>query len=253
MTDKSTPLAELQPVGRASVVDSVIERLEELIFNGFEPGEMLPSEGHLAEALGVSRLSVREATRTLEARGLLEISKGRRPRVAAPNSSLVGDFFQIAVRRDPRALLDLIEVRRALEVHIAALAARRATNGEIADMEMAIDAMRASDHDFDAFHTADVRFHENLAAASGNRMLVFLIEAFAEPLRESRERSFAGHRARGGHVDDVIEQHEAILDAVKARNPKAAAQAMRDHLQQTEQDLRTLLQQTTDNPKASDA
>jgi DNA-binding FadR family transcriptional regulator len=187
---------------------------------------------------------VREATRTLEARGLLDISKGRRPRVSAPNSSLVGDFFQIAVRRDPRALLDLLEVRRALEVHMAALAARRATTSEIADMEMSIEAMRAADHEFEAFHTADVRFHENLAAASGNQLLVFLIEAFAEPLRESRERSFAGHRARGGEVEDVIQQHQAILDAVRARNPNGAAQAMREHLRQTEEDLRAHLQRT---------
>ncbi len=244
MTDRSPSYEELKPVGRRSVVDSVIERLEELIFTRLQPGEALPSEGQLAEALAVSRLSVREATRTLAARGLLEISKGRRARVAAPNGGLVGDFFQIAVRRDPRALLDLLEVRRALEVHIAALAAQRATSGAIADMEMSINAMRAAEREFEAFHTADVRFHENLAAASGNRMLVFLIEAFAEPLRESRLRSFAGHRARGGGIEDVIQQHQAILDAVKARNPKNAAQAMRDHLQQTEQDLRTLLQQT---------
>jgi GntR family transcriptional repressor for pyruvate dehydrogenase complex len=239
MTDKT--LEHLEPVGRASVVDSVIERLEELIFSRLEPGEALPSEGQLAEALAVSRLSVREATRTLQARGLLEISKGRRPRVAAPNGSLVGDFFKSAIRRDPRALLDLLDVRRALEVHIAALAARRASTSDVADMDMSINAMRAAEHEFEAFHTADVRFHENLAAASGNRLLVFLIEAFAEPLRESRQRSFVGHQARGGEVDDVIQQHQTILDAVKARNPKAAAQAMRDHLQQTEQDLRTLL------------
>src|SRR6266511_1307662 len=221
MTDRSPSYEELKPVGRRSVVDSVIERLEELIFTRLQPGEALPSEGQLAEALAVSRLSVREATRTLAARGLLEISKGRRARVAAPNGGLVGAFFQIAV-----------------------LAAQRATGGAIADMEMSINAMRAAEREFEAFHTADVRFHENLAAASGNRMLVFLIEAFAEPLRESRLRSFAGHRARGGGIEDVIQQHQAILDAVKARNPKNAAQAMRDHLQQTEQDLRTLLQQT---------
>jgi GntR family transcriptional regulator, transcriptional repressor for pyruvate dehydrogenase complex len=253
MTDKSLPLAELQPVGRASVVDSVVERLEEMIFSRFEPGETLPSEGQLADALGVSRLSVREATRTLEARGLLDISKGRRPRVAVPDGSLVGDFFRTAVRRDPRALLDLLEVRRALEVHIAALAARRATSGAIADLDMSITAMRTANRKFEAFHTADVRFHENLAAASGNRLLVFLIEAFAEPLRESRQRSFAGHLARGGGIDDVIQQHQTILDAVKARNPKAAAQAMRDHLQQTEQDLRTHLQRTDDQARAVEA
>jgi GntR family transcriptional repressor for pyruvate dehydrogenase complex len=245
MTDVPHPLEQLQPVARTSLADSVIERLEDLIFGGLEPGETLPSEGQLAEALGVSRLTVREAVRTLEARGLLEISKGRRPRVAAPNGGLVGDFFQTAVRRDPRALLDLLDVRRALEVHIAALAARRATTGNVADMQMSIDAMRAAEHDPEAFHAADVRFHENLAAASGNRLLVFLIEALAQPLRESRLRSFAGHRARGGGIEDIIQQHDAILDAVKTRTPKAAATAMREHLQQTERDLRTLFQRTT--------
>jgi DNA-binding FadR family transcriptional regulator len=244
MADKSLSLEELEPVDRTSVVDSVIEQLEGLIFGGLEPGEALPSEGELAAALGVSRLTVREATRTLEARGLLEIRQGRRPRVAAPNGGLVGDFFKIAVRRDPRALLDLLDVRRALEVHIAVLAARRATKGDIADMEMSINVMRAAGDESEAFHAADVRFHENLAAASGNRMLVFLIEAFADPLRESRLRSFAGHRARGGGIEDVIQQHQAILDAVKARSPKAAADAMRDHLRQTERDLRAVLQGT---------
>src|SRR5919109_4762912 len=148
MTDKA--LEQLRPVDGGSVVDGVIERLEELIFSRFEPGETLPSEGQLAEALGVSRLTVREATRALEARGLLDIAKGRRPRVAAPNGALVGDFFQIAIRRDPRALLDLIEVRRALEVHIATLAARRATKGDIADMEMSIAAMRAGGDESEA-------------------------------------------------------------------------------------------------------
>src|SRR5436189_4264077 len=126
MTDKSLSLEELEPVDRTSILDSVIEQLEGLIFGGFEPGEALPSEGKLAEDLGVSRLTVREATRTLEARGLLDIRQGRRPTVAAPNSLLLGDFFQIAIRRDPRALLDLLDVRRALEVHIATLAAKRA-------------------------------------------------------------------------------------------------------------------------------
>jgi DNA-binding FadR family transcriptional regulator len=254
MTDKSLALEEVEPVDRTSVLDAVIERLEGLIFDRFEPGDTLPSEGKLAEALGVSRLTVREATRTLQARGLLEIAQGRRPTVAVPNGALVGEFFKIALRRDPRALLELLEVRRALEVHIAMLAAKRAGKGEIADMEMSIAAMRAGGDESEAFHAADVRFHENLAAASENRLLVFLIEALAEPLREGRLRSFAGHLARGGGVDDVIQQHQTILDAVKSRSPRQAAHAMRDHLEQTEKDLRTLLQQpTNEQPKGSEA
>jgi GntR family transcriptional repressor for pyruvate dehydrogenase complex len=220
---------------------TLVERLEDLIFERFEPGDTLPSEGQLAQTLGVSRPTLREATRSLQARGLLEISQGRRPTVAAPNGSILGDFFQTSVRRDSRALLDLLEVRRALEVHIASLAARRAGKGDLADMEMSINAMRAGGDKPEAFHAADVRFHENLASASGNRLLVFLIEALAEPLSESRLQSFAGHLSRGGTVADVIQQHEAILNAVRERNPKAAAQAMREHLQQTEDDLRARL------------
>src|ERR1041385_6731898 len=109
-----------------SLLGSVIERLENLVSDRLQPGDTLPSEGKLAQEIGVSRLTLREATRALQARGLLEISQGRRPTVAVPNGALIGDFFKIAVRRDPRALLDLLEVRRALEVHIATLAAKRA-------------------------------------------------------------------------------------------------------------------------------
>jgi GntR family transcriptional repressor for pyruvate dehydrogenase complex len=184
---------------------------------------------------------VREATRALEARSLLEIRQGRRPTVAAANGALVGDFFKIIVRRDPRAVFDLLDVRMALEVHIAALAAERAAAADVADMESYVDAMRAARDEPEAFHAADVRFHEKLAAASDNRLLRFLIEALSEPLRESRLRSFAGHQARGRGVEEVIEQHAAILEAVKAREPKAAAAAMRYHLQQTRRDLRTFL------------
>jgi GntR family transcriptional repressor for pyruvate dehydrogenase complex len=228
----------LEPVDRPAVAAAVTERLEALIFDQLDFGEELPSEGKLAEALGVSRLTVREATRALEARGLLEIRQGRRPTVAAPSGALVGDFFKIAVRRDSRAVLDLLDVRMALEVHIATLAARRATTADVADLEMFIGAMRTAADEPEAFHAADVRFHEKLAAASNNRLLLFLIEALSEPLRESRLRSFAGHVARGRGAEDVIDQHVAILEAVKARNAKAAASAMRYHLQQTERDLR---------------
>src|SRR5436309_1808873 len=108
VADEFSSLDELEPVDRTSIVDSVIERLEGLILDRLDPGETLPSEGALAQAFGVSRLSIREATRALEARGLLEIRQGKRPTVAAPNGALVGDFFKIAVRRDPRAVPDLL-------------------------------------------------------------------------------------------------------------------------------------------------
>ena len=223
------------------VTDSVIAHLEELVLGELEPGSELPSESELADQLGVSRLTVREATKSLQARRLVDIRQGRRPVVAHPSARPIGDFFSAAVRRDPRRLMDLLEVRRPLEIHIASLAATSASRAAIAAAEATLVAMREAADDRVAFHESDIRFHESLAEGSGNQMLCFLIEAMEEPLRVARLQSMEGHLARGGSVDDVIEAHALILDRVKARDPEGAADAMRQHLGQTARDLRAYL------------
>jgi GntR family transcriptional repressor for pyruvate dehydrogenase complex len=221
-----------------TVTQSVASHIEELVLGELEPGAALPSESDLAAGLGVSRLTVREAIKSLQARGLVEIHRGRRPVVAYPNARPIGDFFTAVIRRDPRQLLDLLEVRRALEVQTASLAALRAGRAAITALELAMAAMRQTDADPDAIHAADLRFHETLAAASGNQLLNFLIEGMEGPLHASRLQSLRGHLSRGGTVADVIEQHAAILDRIKARDAKGAGAAMREHLSQTARDLR---------------
>jgi GntR family transcriptional repressor for pyruvate dehydrogenase complex len=226
----------------ADAVHRVIAGLEQRVLGEAEPGEQLPSESALAAEFGVSRLTVREAVKALQARGLVEIRRGRRPTVAYPNARPVGDFFAAAIRRDPRQLLDLLEVRRALEVHIADLAARNAGRADLVAVQGALDAMRAvaasSPLDVEVVNTADVAFHESVAAACGNRLLSFLMEAMERPLHASRMQSLHGHLARGGTVGDVIDQHAAILERIAARDPQGAADAMREHLAQTAKDLR---------------
>lgn len=225
-----------------NVTETVVERIEDLVFGDLTPGTELPSESELAASLGVSRLTVREATKSLQARGLLEVRQGRRPVVAHLTAGPIGDYFTSAVRRDPRRLLDLLDVRRALEVHIARLAAVNGGRAAVSLMESSLQTMRdAAEDGPDAVHDADIRFHEGLAAASGNQLLAFFIEAMENPLKTSRIRSLRGHLARGGTVDDVIGQHDRILDRVKARDPEGAATAMSDHLEQTERDLNAAL------------
>jgi GntR family transcriptional repressor for pyruvate dehydrogenase complex len=221
-----------------SATESVLRHIEELVLGELEPGSSLPSESQLAVDTGVSRLTVREATKALQARGLLEIRRGRRPVVAYPNALPVGDFFASAIRRDPRQLLDLLEVRLALEVHIAALAARNANRATLGAIELALQAMTQAHDDLDALQAADIRFHESLAVASGNQLLSFLIEGMEAPLRASLMQSLHGHMSRGGTVDEVVEQHERILDRVRARDAKGAADAMSEHLARTASDLR---------------
>lgn len=252
MRNSSRPTADRRaPRTSRSVTAAVVQRLEDLVFGEFEPGAELPSESDLAAQLGVSRLTVREATKDLQARGLVVIRQGRRPVVAHPNARPIGDFFTAAVRRDPRRLMDLLDVRRALEVHIASLAATHAGRASISAMEMALAAMRAAGDDVHTFHEADIHFHESLAVGAGNQMLSFLIEALEAPLRAGRMRSLNGHLARGGTVDDVIEQHAAILERIKARDAKGAAEAMGAHLEQTGRDLKAALA-VTDLPEVPD-
>lgn len=249
------PVRDRRPARTAqNVTAGVVQQLEDLVFGEFEPGAELPSESDLAAQLGVSRLTVREATKALQARGLVDIRQGRRPVVAHPNAGPIGDFFTAAVRRDPRRLMDLLDVRRALEMHIASLAATHAGRAAVSAMEMALAAMRAAGEssatDAHVFHEADIHFHESLAVGAGNQMLSFLIEALEEPLRASRMRSLTGHIARGGTVDDVIEQHARILERIKARDAKGAAAAMSAHLEQTARDLKAALTLTDRPPSA---
>jgi DNA-binding FadR family transcriptional regulator len=232
--DLGSPAAE----AAASITETVVQRLEDLVLVELEPGAELPSEAELAARFEVSRLTVREAARSLQARGLVEIRQGRRTMVAHPNAGPIGGFFTAAVRRDPRQLLDLLEVRKALEVHIASLAAAQASRSDVAAMERALAAMRAGADDPMALHEGDIGFHAGVAAAAGNQLLRFLIEAMEEPLRASRMRSLRGHLARGGTVQDVIEQHARILERIRARDPRGAAAAMLAHLEQTARDLR---------------
>lgn len=222
--------------GKHRAFDVVIAELERIIFEDVDVGDSLPSEGELAKSFGVSRLTVREAVRTVETRGLIEISQGRRPTVAAPNGAAIGDFFDNAVRRDPRALLELLDIRQALEVHIAALAATRATRANVEMLDAAISGMAQAGEHPEPFHDADVRFHEALAAATHNRLITLLLESLAAPLRASRIRSYAGHIQRRLPVTTAIDQHRAIADAVRAGNPRAAVAAMRRHLKQTEKE-----------------
>lgn len=224
------------------LAEGVIAHLEELIFGGsLEPGDSLPSETELAAELGVSRLTVRECIRSLQARGLVSVSHGRRPVVAPPNATPLADFFSAAVRRDAGGLLELLEVRLAIEVHTAQLAARHATTADLRNLVGALEAMREAGDDEDAFNRADVRFHAAIAAGSGNQMLGLLVEGMEGPLHSSRMQSRRGFVARSGALTALLQAHEDIYARIDARDAAGATASMRRHLLNTRKDLRAAL------------
>lgn len=239
--------------GRASAFDRVVAATEELVINDLEPGMRLPGEAELAERFAVSRLTVREALKVLAGRGLVELSRGRRPIVREPDPTVLSGYFAVAMRRDPHSLLELVEIRKALEVLAAGRAARTVSRASITAIESALQQMVAAaardeperEH---RFHEADIAFHESLALASGNRMLAFVLTGFEESLRRSFAASYRGHHARGGSFDEVIAVHRAVLEAVRAGDAKAAERAMLAHLRQVERDLKAAVRAMSDGP-----
>ncbi len=237
---------------------TVAEALAHMVLGELAPGASLPSEGELATRFDVSRLTIREAVKMLAGRGLLDVARGRRAVVTEPAGTAFSDFLSISIRNDPKGLFDLIELRMSLEVQSATLAARRATRAGIAALETALNGMREASEAGRAgidpegselrFHQHDVGFHEAIALSSGNRLISYLFEAMAPPLRRSFYLSRRGHDLRGYTVDDTTAAHQAILDAIRDGNPKAAGAAMRAHLEDTERDIRSALTAQPDRP-----
>lgn len=232
----------------ATAASSVADALTDMILGQLSPGASLPSEADLAARFEVSRLTVREAVKMLAGRGLLDLARGRRAVVREPDGSAFSDFLVSLIHNDPKGLFDLMEVRMSLETQSATFAARRASRAGHVALENALQAMRDAAADVDAgmdaqesetrFHDADVRFHEALAMASGNRVLCFLFEAMSAPLKASFYMSRRGQELRGHSRDDTVAAHQAVLDAVRAGNPRAAAEAMRAHLLDSERDIK---------------
>ncbi len=235
----------------ATAAASVADALADMVLGRMAPGTSIPSEAELAVRFAVSRLTVREAVKMLAGRGLLQVGRGRRAVVSEPDSSGFSDFLMSAIRNDPKGLFDLIELRQMLEVQAASLAAKRASRAGLLAIETAMQSMRdalarlatgATEADIEVeFTRADVQFHEAVATASGNRIVAHVYEAMSQPLRESFRLSRQAQLVRGAGSEETVAAHEAILEAIRAGNARAAGEAMRKHLQSTEIDVRSHL------------
>ena len=209
-------------------------------------GAQLPSEAELAQRFAVSRVTVREALKVLAGQGLVSLSRGRRAVVTQPDGAMFGGFLRSLIKSDPRALFDLLQLRRVLEVQSATLACRHASRAGLAAIDGALEAMRQAAEAADAgeqageldFVAADVRFHQAVALAGGNRVMTFLFEAMETTLTEAFLASQRGQRRTGKALLPGYQAHLAIRDHIRARDERAAAEAMTALLQDAEQHLR---------------
>jgi DNA-binding FadR family transcriptional regulator len=224
--------------GRADVV---AEQLLQLILDGTFPiGDPLPSESELAQRFGVSRLTVREAIRSLVSTRVIDVQQGRSSLVNPANrwSPLDGRLLLARSRADGDPLLlprRLLEARRAVEVAIVELAALRREEAHLERLGTLHEEMLEAHArgDVSAAAEADLAFHAVLFEAADNVFLDALFEPLASVLRTLRRETSSVPDIRSHALD----RHAAILQAVTAGDPQEAREAMQAHLVQTEEDF----------------
>lgn len=221
------------PIEQSTLGDKVAVEVLRLIASGdLAPGDRLPSERRLTEMLEVSRVSVRAGLQQLKARGLLTAVQGGGTRIAEPDK--VGDPALTALAQIDRAsLLELLEIRTLLECWAVAKAAQHATNSDITSLRRLIDQMNAADDGKANSNKAqaDVAFHLEIARISGSPIYRHLLGVIHGTLVEML--SYHRYELFGGAQEDeaVTAQHHAITDAIEAKDPEQAKQAMASHLE----------------------
>jgi GntR family transcriptional repressor for pyruvate dehydrogenase complex len=213
--------------------DAVLETLTEAILDGrLKAGDPLPAEGRLASSFGISKQVAREAIRELAAMGVVHIQQGKPTRVRAIHAEPLGRFFRFAVRESRDGMREAVELRRVLEPPIAALAAQRRGDDDIARLRALIERLRAALENVPAWIEADLDFHESLAAMAGNRLLRLQCVALRPIIREILAAFNAAERARTRHDwEATLRRHERIADAVIAGDAVAARTAMELHFE----------------------
>lgn len=232
------------PIQATKVFEQIAAQIERQILRGdLHAGDRLPTERELAEQFRASRTAVREAMKTLAQKGLVDMRPGRGTIVIDGTASALRDSLSRSMLvNHPRSNIELVEVREILEPEIAAMAAIRASDEDIANLRAAVEAMDEHVNEADAFIAADNRFHQILANATDNKLILALIHPIVELLSEQRKQIFNVH----GGPQRGQEHHKTLLDAVSRHDPDAARDAMRAHLRQVGADASAALERAAD-------
>ena len=218
---------KLPAVTRVRIHDQISAQINRMITEGyFKPGDRLPAERELAERFKVSRNSVRDALRTLEARGLLEIHQGGGTYVSETRARELyrGMLEALVVQKEKTR--SILQVRLILEPGIAFYAAQNATPEALQVLEEALNRHAAKAETGDAGVEEDSLFHNQIAQMTGNPYLVWLLQLLDEDFGDTRDilLKYQGSSAREGH--------RKILQALKEGDPEGAKEAAEAHLRE---------------------
>ena len=222
---------EFETVRRNKVYEEVARQIERLILKKLQPGDKLPSERELAETLGVSRSSIRDAIRSLELMGMVEPRQGAGTIVREISSDSLANPLVNVLKRKEELVSELLDFRKMLEPPLAARAAARVSADEISEMEEILQRQQEKQSLGEAAVAEDAEFHYSIALASGNSVVLKVLDILMDLLRGTRERSLQVE----GRPQRSLAGHRRILAALKRHDAEAAKAAMRRHIEDVEE------------------
>jgi len=237
---KGPAVEALKPVSRTSLSDEIVQQITELISHEvLKPGDRLPSERELCKKFGVGRTSLREALRSLAVMGILDGRVGEGTFVSPSNSKYLAKSLQWGLLLDRKKVQDLIETRLMLESQTTYLAAQRANNSNLREIEHAIQQMAKHLGQPEKYLEFDLQFHLAIAQAAQNSILFNLLSMTRGYLHEWIKESLAQPRNSrlGRRAKLSVREHKKILEALRKGHPEAARQAMTEHILSSSADL----------------
>ena len=230
---------DLKPIKTKKIYEEIVDQIKQLILDGqIKPGDKLPSERHLVESFRVSRASIREALSALEMMGLLEVKTGEGAYIRQLQADSMAASLTRALSMEKGSVLELLEVRKMIEVQAAGYAADRITNVELDELESILNSMRMNLYKIGKIgERADHSFHYNIAKATHNKITIRLMDTISDHLQHlikaSRSKLYEGK-----YTPEILyEEHVKILLALKRRDVNEAREQMIRHLEGVEEEI----------------
>ncbi len=220
----------LKPISPKRISDQVFDQLRELIFRGtFQPGEKIMTERELADALGVSRNSVREAINKLVALRFLEQRQGQGTFVRSIDEAVQIPLAAVMESQDA-SLIDLLEMRMGIECASASLAAKRATVKDLETIAKALEEMEVDTAAGGLGTEGDLAFHLAIASATKNPLQVYIMKNVVDFLHVGIRENLLHLYEDPANIDEILLQHEAIYQAIRSGDADAAFKTMKNHI-----------------------
>jgi len=223
--------SDVEAIHKTKVYEKIALQIQRLICDGaLKPGEKLPPERELACMFHVSRGSLRDAVRALEVTGFVEARHGEGTVVRTPSADSLLNPLTTALLHRREFIGELLEFRAMIEPVLAKRAAWHASPEDLQRLEEIIRRQQEKVHRGELTIEEDTEFHNTIARAAKNEVVLNVLDAFMDLLRESREQSLQV----AGRLQKSLEGHRQILHAIQRRDPAAAEAAMRRHIEKIE-------------------